>query len=208
VKYQIRIILTLLLLLVGSTQMAKAQGASVYLGLGTAVDSSNGQPVDTFGNGTLYNTPRMGGLFETVGGDFMFRPHLGVGFETSFRTQSNYAGLNYRPLLYDFNAIYQPLSSGMVVPEFQAGLGGMNLRYYVNQNYCDSFGGCSNSNYYVESSNHFQVHFSGGVRFYVKGGIFIRPQVDVHVVNNLFQFGSNVVPEYSAAIGYTFGRTR
>ena len=207
-KYQIRIILTLLLLLVGSAQLAKAQSASVYFGLGTAVDSSNGQPIDTFGNGTLYNTPRMGGLFETVGGDFMFRPHLGVGFETSLRTQSNYAGLNYRPLLYDFNAIYQPLSSGMIVPEFQAGLGGMNLRYYVNQNYCDSFGGCSNSNYYVESSNHFQVHFSGGVRFYVKGGIFIRPQVDVHVVNNLFQFGSSVVPEYSAAIGYTFGRTR
>jgi len=208
VKYQIRIILTLLLLLVGSTQLAKAQSASVYFGLGTAVDSSNGQPIDTFGNGTLYNTPRMGGLFETVGGDFMFRPHFGVGFETSLRTQSNYAGLNYRPLLYDFNAIYQPLSSGMVIPEFQAGLGGMNLRYYENQSYCDSFGGCSNSNYYVESSNHFQVHFSGGVRFYVKGGIFIRPQVDVHVVNNLFQFGSNVVPEYSAAIGYTFGRTR
>ena len=207
-KYQIRIILTLLLLLVGSTQLAKAQSASVYFGLGTAVDSSNGQPIDTFGNGTLYNTPRMGGLFETVGGDFMFRPHFGVGFETSLRTQSNYAGLNYRPLLYDFNAIYQPLSSGMVIPEFQAGLGGMNLRYYENQSYCDSFGGCSNSNYYVESSNHFQVHFSGGVRFYVKGGIFIRPQVDVHVVNNLFQFGSNVVPEYSAAIGYTFGRTR
>jgi hypothetical protein len=208
VKYQIRIILTLLLLLVGSTQSAKAQSASVYFGLGTAVDSSNGQPIDTFGNGTLYNTPRMGGLFETVGGDFMFRPHFGVGFETSLRTQSNYAGLNYRPLLYDFNAIYQPLSSGMVIPEFQAGLGGMNLRYYENQSYCDSFGGCSNSNYYIESSNHFQVHFSGGVRFYVKGGIFIRPQVDVHVVNNLFQFGSNVVPEYSAAIGYTFGRTR
>jgi hypothetical protein len=208
VKYEIRIILTLFFFLIGSAQLAKAQGASVYFGLGTAVDSSNGQPIDTFGNGTFYNTPRMGGLFETVGGDFMFRPHLGVGFETSFRSQSNYAGLNYRPLLYDFNAIYQPLSSGMVVPEFQAGLGGMNLRYYVNQNYCDSFGGCSNSNYYVESSNHFQVHFSGGVRFYVKGGIFIRPQVDVHVVNNLFQFGSSVVPEYSAAIGYTFGRTR
>jgi hypothetical protein len=150
----------------------------------------------------------MGGLFETIGGDFMFRPHLGVGFETSFRSQSNYAGINYRPLFYDFNAVYQPISSGRIVPEFQAGLGGANLRFYLNQSYCDSFGGCSNQNYYLESSNHLQLHAGGGVRLYVKGGFFVRPQIDVHWVNNLFQFGSNWVPEYSAAIGYTFGRTR
>ena len=207
-KYAIRIAFTLFMFAT-SAQFAKAQSASVYFGLGTAVDSSNGQPINTFGDGTLYNTPRMGGLFETVGGGVMFRPHFGVGFETSFRSQTNYAGLNYRPLFYDFNAIYHPLSdSGMVVPEFQAGLGGANLRFYENQSYCDSFGGCSNSNYYVESSNHFQLHFSGGVNFYVKGGIFIRPQVDVHWVNNFFQFGSDWVPEYSAAIGYTFGRNR
>ncbi|MGD0964513.1 MAG: hypothetical protein ABSA57_11500 [Candidatus Acidiferrales bacterium] len=207
-KYRICIAL-LLVLMKGSVQLAQAQSASVYFGLGTAVDSSNGQPVDTFGNGTVFNTPKMAGLFETLGGDVMFRPHLGVGFETAFRSQSNYAGLNYRPLFYDFNAIYEPVSNaGMIVPEFQAGLGGANLRFYENQSYCDSFGGCSSSDYYVESSNHFQLHFSAGARFYVKGGIFIRPQVDAHWVNNFFQFGSNWVPEYSAAIGYTFGRNR
>ena len=206
-KYLIRVVVALFLM-TSSSQLAKDQGASVYFGLGTAVDSSSGQPIDTFGNGTVYNTPKMGGLFENVGGDVMFRPHLGVGFETSFRSQSNYAGLNYRPLFYDFNAVYQPISSGMVVPEFQAGLGGANIRFYENQSYCDSFGGCTNQNYYVESSNHFQLHFSGGLRLYVKGGLFVRPQVDVHWVNNFFQFGSNWVPEYSAAIGYTFGRSR
>lgn len=206
-KYIIRIVF-ILFLLAGSVAIAKAQGASVYFGLGTAVDSSTGEPLDTFGDGTLFNTPRMGGLFETVGGDFMFRPHLGAGFETSFRSQSNYAGINYRPLFYDFNVVYQPISSGMIVPEFQAGAGGANLRFYENQSFCDSFRGCSNQNYYVESSNHVQLHLSGGLRLYVKGGIFIRPQVDVHWVNNFFQFGSNWVPEYSAAIGYTFGRSR
>jgi hypothetical protein len=94
------------------------------------------------------------------------------------------------------------------VPEFQAGLGGANLRFYQNQSFCDSFGGCSTSNSYLESSNHFQLHFSGGVRFYVKDGFFIRPQIDGRYINNFFQFGSNWVPEYSMAIGYTFGRTR
>jgi hypothetical protein len=208
-KYLIRIAPLLFILLTGSVQFAKAQDASVYFGLGTATDSSNGQAINTFGNGTLFNTPKMGGLFETFGGDVMFRPHLGVGFETTFRTQSNYAGLNYRPLLYDFNAIYEPVSNSQrIVPEFQGGLGGANLRFYLNQNFCDSFGGCSNSNYYIESSNHFQLHFSGGIRLYVKGGLFVRPQVDVHWVNNFFQFGSDWVPQYGAAIGYTFGRAR
>jgi len=206
-KYIIRIFPLVLILLFGSVQMTKAQSASLYFGLGTAVDSSNGQPIDTFGNGTLLNTPRLGGLFETIGGDFMFRPHFGVGFETSFRGQSNYAGLNYRPLFFDGNAVYEPLpSSGRIVPELQAGLGVTNLRFYLNQTSCDAFGGCSSSNLYLESSNHFQLHLGGGVNLYIKNGLFIRPQVDVHWVNNFFQFGSDWVPEYSAAIGYTFGR--
>jgi hypothetical protein len=208
-KYRIRILPVLGILLLGSIQLAKAQNATVYFGLGTARDSSNGQLVDTFGDGNLFSTPRMAGLFETIGGDFMFRPHLGVGFETSFQSQRNYSGLNYRPLFYDFNAIYEPISnSGKIVPEFQAGLGGANLRFYLNQSFCDSFGGCSNSNQYLESSNHLQLHFSGGVRFYVKDGFFVRPQIDGRYINNFFQFGSDWVPEYSLAIGYTFGRAR
>lgn len=208
-KYTIRILPLLAILLLGSVQLAKAQSASVYFGLGTARDGSNGQAIDTFGTGTPLNTPRMDGLFEMIGGDVMFRPSFGVGFETSFQTQRNYAGLNYRPLFYDVNAIYAPvLPSARIVPEFQAGLGAVNLRFYLNQSFCDSFGGCSNSNTYLESSNHFQLHLAGGVRFYVKGGIFIRPQIDGHWVDNFFQFGSNWVPEYSMSVGYTFGRNR
>jgi hypothetical protein len=208
-KYIIRIFPLLAILLFGSVQFARAQDASLYFGLGTARDSSNGQAINTFGDGTLFNTPRMGGLFETIGGDVMFRPNLGVGFETSFQSQRNYAGLNYRPLFYDVNAIYEPIpNSRNIVPEFQAGLGAVNLRFYLNQNSCDAFGGCSSSNNYLESSNHFQLHLSGGVRFYVKNGLFIRPQIDGRWVNNFFQFGSAWVPQYSAAIGYTFGRSR
>ena len=208
-KYSTRAFAVLAILLFGSLHMAKAQSASVYFGLGTARDSSNGQPIDTFGDGTLFSTPRMGGLFETIGGDVMFKPSFGVGFETSFQSQRNYAGLNYRPLFYDVNAIYAPvIGQRKIVPEFQAGLGAVNLRFYENQSYCDSFGGCSSQNYYLESSNHFQLHLAGGVRFYVKGGIFVKPQVDVHWVNNFFQFGSSWVPQYSMAIGYTFGGTR
>lgn len=207
-KYSTRIIPLVVMVLFGSVHLAKAQNASVYFGLGTAIDSSTGKSIDTFDTGNPLATPRMGGLFESFGGDVMLKPNLGVDFNLALRSQTNYAGLNYRPMFYDFNAIYTPLpSNGTIVPELQAGLGGVNMRFYLNQNSCDAFGGCQGSNLYVESSNHFQVHLGGGVNFYVKGGIFIRPQIDVHWVNNFFQFGSNWVPEYSAAIGYTFGRS-
>lgn len=200
----------MLLLLFGAAKFTDAQNASVYFGVGSAHDSATGQPIDTFGDGTLFNTPTLGGPFITLGGDVMVRPKLGVGAEFSFRaSQGPYAGLNYRPLFYDFNAIYQPLgnTSSRIVPELQGGLGGVDLKFYYSQSSCDQFGGCSTSNSFIESSHHFQLHFGGGVRLYVKGGIFVKPQVDVHWVNNFFQFGSNWAPEYSAAIGYTFGRT-
>jgi hypothetical protein len=188
--------------------LARAQSVDAYVGLGTAMDSSNQQATNTFGDGTIYYPPRMGGLFMIYGGDFMFTPHFGVGAESSFRTsQGSYAGLTYRPTFYDFNGIWHPLSATRrIVPEFQGGLGAANLKFYLAQQNCDSFAGCSSSNSYLESSNHFQAHFSTGVRFYVKDNVFIRPQVDVHWVKNLFQFGSNWVPEYGAAIGYSFGR--
>jgi hypothetical protein len=132
-----------------------------------------------------------------VGGDLMFMPHFGVGAESSFRmSQGAYAGLKYRPTFYDFNGIWQPFSgSKRIVPEFQAGLGGVNLKFYYSQQYCDIFAGCSTSNSYLESSNHFQLHLSAGVKFYVTHSFFIRPQVDAHWVNNFFQFGSSWVPE-------------
>lgn len=202
--------LAMLLLLIGSAKLADAQNASVYLGLGSAYASS-AQPIDTFGDGTLYNTPTLGGVFVTIGGDVMVKPKLGFGAEFSFRgNQGPYAGLNYRPLFYDFNAVYQPLgsSTGRVVPELQGGLGGVDLKFYYPQSSCDQLAGCSSSNTYLESSHHFQVHGGAGVRVYIKGGIFVRPQFDIHYVHNFFQFGSDWVPEYSAAVGYTFGKNQ
>ena len=203
-----RFVIPLLSLALFGFKAANAQSADVYFGLGTATADASGVPSNTFGDGTLYYPPKMGGLFGTAGAGFMITPHFGVGAETSFRmSRGSYAGLTYRPTFYDFNGIYHPLSeSKRVVPEFQAGLGGVNLKFYVNQQYCDTFAGCSNSNSYLESSNHLQAHFGAGVKFYVKNNLYIRPQADVHWVHNFFQFGTSWVPEYGVAVGYTFGR--
>jgi hypothetical protein len=46
---------------------------------------------------------------------------------------------------------------------------------------------------------------AAAVRLYATPHIFVRPAVDVHWVNNNFQFGSNWVPQYSIGVGYSFG---
>jgi hypothetical protein len=188
---------------------ANAQsGADVFFGVGTLSDSSSGQSIDTFGTGKFYTTPRLGGAFGKAGADFMVKPYLGIGAETDFRfSQGSYAGLTFRPTFYDFNAIIMPLGrkSKRMVPEFQAGLGAVNTRFYVPNSFCDAFAGCSSNNQFLESANHFQLHLAAGLRFYVTPHLFVRPQIDAHYVNNFTQFGSNWVPEYGASLGWTFG---
>ena len=191
-----------------SNQLARAQAnVDVFFGVGTAQASSSGQLVDTFGTGNYLSTPHLGGTFGKVGADLMLTPHFGINGEADLRfSQSNYAGLNYRPVFYDFNAIYTPVKAfKRIVPQFQAGLGAVSLKFYYPQQYCDAFAGCSSSNTYLESSNHFQVHLGAGLRFYATHHIFFQPQIDAHYVNNFFQFGSNWVPEYSASVGWSFG---
>jgi len=44
------------------------------------------------------------------------------------------------------------------------------------------------------------------VKLYVKPSLFIKPQFDIHYVTHLTdQFGRDWVPEYTVAVGYTFG---
>ncbi len=203
------------LLCFGITAANAQSGLDVYFGAGTMRADSNGQSIDTFGTGNaypantpgFYNTPKLTGAFGKAGADFMFTPHFGVGGEADFRfSQGDYAGLNYRPTFYDFYGIYEPITRfKRVVPELIGGLGAVNLKFYYPQSSCDAFAGCTSSNSYVESSNHFQVRVGAGLAFYATPHVFLRPQIDAHYVNNFSQFGSNWVPEYSVAVGYRFG---
>ena len=61
---------------------------------------------------------------------------------------------------------------------------------------------------FLVSSNHFQLHGAVGVKLYVKGDIFIKPQFDLHYVPNLTnQYGRNIVPEVTVSIGYYLRKT-
>ncbi len=196
-----------LVLCVGSS-VANAQSFDAFFGVGTAMDNSSNQSIDTFGTGSPYTTPELGGTFGKAGADFFFKPQFGVNAETDFRfSQGSYAGLTYRPTFYDFNAVWKPMAGRFhhIEPIIEGGVGGMNLKFFETASACDAFAGCANSTQYLESSNHFQVHLSAGIRLYATRHIFLQPQVDAHYVNNLFQFGSNWVPEYGASVGYSFG---
>ncbi|HEX4137749.1 MAG TPA: outer membrane beta-barrel protein [Bryobacteraceae bacterium] len=194
-------------LFAGSTLvMAQTPQANVYVGLGTATDSSNGQALDIFGTGNFINTPKLTGLFATVGGGLMITNHFGAGAEINWRAgQGNYSGVNYRPIFYDFNGIWQPIKTKRFVPEIQAGIGGVAVNFNANTTECSLLVGCSNVNLGSESSSHFQAHFAVAARIYATPHIFVRPAFDAHWVNDFFQFGSNWVPEYTLGVGYSFG---
>jgi hypothetical protein len=226
-KFTIGTILLLSTLLLGSVSSVRAQGVSAYFGLGSAtnsagttvngIDSVTGASV-TCPKGNVFDDitgfcepgPTIGGVFGVFGVDFMLKPHLGFNGEYAFRfAQAPYlpaAGLNYRPAFYDFNVVYQPLSGKRIVPLVDGGIGGARIALYQTQTV--SITGITNT-FTIPAglnANHFQVHGAVGVKLYVKGNIFIKPQFDIHYVTHLTdQFGRDWVPQYTVAVGYTFG---
>ncbi len=190
-----------------STASAQAPEFSPYFSVGAATDSSAKRSIDTFNTGTPFTSPKMAGLFGDLGASLMLTPRFGVGGDLSWRTSSGaYAGLNYRPLFYSFDGVYTPVKTKRFEPELRGGLGGVRIGYSYKQSTCDAFAGCSSSNQFVESSNHFQVHTAAAARFYVTNHVFVRPAFDLRYVNNFYQFGRNWVPQYSVGVGWSFGR--
>jgi hypothetical protein len=196
-----------LLTIFGITCASAQSSLDVHIGVSGANAKSTGLSVDTFGDGNLYTTPSLDGVFMNLGAGVMLSPHFGFGGEFSFKpAKSDYAGLNYRPMFYDFNGIVNPAPhSKRVRPEIQAGLGGVNMRFYYPQSDCNVFAGCSSQNTYLQSSNHFQLHAAAGVALFVTDHIYVEPKFDLHYVHNFFQFGTNWVPQYGVNVGYRFG---
>jgi hypothetical protein len=182
--------------------VARAQEVDAYVGVGGAHDSSTGARTDTFGDGTLYRTPKLGGFFSTIGGSVFVTKQIGLGAELSWRLQSDYAGVQYRPSFYSFDGIFRPsrVSTKRFAPEFRLGLGGVRIHYFPDDpSSCDQLAGCP-------SSHHFQVQLGASAPWYLTNHVYLRPAIGVHYVNNFFEFGRNWVPQYSMGIGYSFGR--
>lgn len=191
-----------LLLFLFIAPFASAQQLDFFAGGGTLLSSS---PT----SGALFFQPpaEKGGTYINIGGDVAgFRHHLGFNVETAFRaSQGIYAGENetYRPILTDFNALYQPKLSKKIGLDLMGGIGVAATRFYVPEiTSCSYFsGGCIN----YTSSDHFMEHLGAGVRYYVWHHFFVRPEVHYYHIQNNIEFNSDSVFRVGASIGYTIG---
>lgn len=152
-------------------------------------------------------TPSLrGGTYVGFGGDALFSRRFGVQTEVNWRaSQGSYAGqLPYRPLFWDFNAIYVQRLRKHVAAETLGGIGAESVRFYEGTYNCDYYGSCSN---YV-SSTHFMADVGGGIRFYPYGNLFVRPEARLYFVHNNVEFSSAYVTRYGVSVGYTFGGSK
>lgn len=169
-----------------------AFGVSTVEAPGASSAGSNNSPVSL-----------SGGTYPGFSGDVIFWHHVGIGTEIYWRASQGQdylgSGFNYRPLFYDFNAVYSPKLASHTYLELIGGIGALSTRFYTGEN-------CSNiscTNY--QDSNHFMGDFGAGIKFYPKGGFFVRPEARIYLINNNVDYSSAFATRFGASIGYTFG---
>lgn len=142
-----------------------------------------------------------GGTYLGFNGDVLFWHNLGFGAEINWRASQasdyNGQGFGYRPIFYNFNAVYSPKVAPHVYIDLVAGIGGEDTHYYTGTN-CGSYS-CTN----YQGINHFDGDFGGGLKL-VARNVFIRPEVRAYLINNNAEFSSNHAVRYGATLGYTF----
>jgi hypothetical protein len=180
---------------------AHAQEFHAAFGFGTVTAPS----ASTNSNGSFPSLS--GGLYPSFSGMVILKHHIGFGGDVAWRahqtiysgTQGNFGIVQpYRPIFYDFNAVYSRTFQKKFGADVMAGIGGEDLRFYGVLN-C-GFSGCTN---YV-SSNHFAGHFGADVRFYVWGHLFVRPEAHYYVIHNNDEFNNANASRFAVSIGYSF----
>ena len=179
------------------SNFAQAQKVDLAFGIstvdapGASAASGNHQPVSL-----------TGGTYPGFSGDVLFFHNLGIGGEIYWKAnQGNYGGdptLPFRPIFLDFNAVYAPRLASHTYLELVGGIGALDTRIY-----CQQCGNGYNTNY--SSDKHFMGDFGAGIKFYPKGGFFVRPEAKLYLVNNNLNFSSARVTRFGLSIGYTFG---
>lgn len=186
--------------------LAQAQQGDAMLGFGTALAAGSTTSSSCTSFSVTCVGPEKGGLYTNLGFDVILHKRLGFGFDAAWRTKQDLdlanGGQYYRPILFDFNGVYQPRINKKVGADLVGGIGWQTTRFYAynNSSNCVFFGSCYTSN------NHFLVDVGGGIRYYAYGHLFIRPEVHLyHILNNTDVFTNNNVVRVGASIGYTIG---
>lgn len=177
--------------------LAQAQQADAMFGFGTVVAPGAAECNNNTG------CPEKGGLYPNIGADVILHRRVGFGFDVSWKgSQGLYGGqVPYRPILLDFNGVYQPRLGKKAGLDLFGGIGWQSTRFYSGTYTCSYFQ-CTNFN----SFHHFLVDLGGGIRYYAWRHVFVRPEVHYYWIdNNTDQFNGNNVVRVGASIGYTIG---
>jgi hypothetical protein len=176
------------------------QTGDVAVGASTLLSSTPASSIINSGN--PYAPSMGGGTYLSFSGDYTPWHDFGFGGEVSWRASQNlYLGYQpYRPIFYSANAVWAPKLGKHFGIDLLAGIGAESLRFYTNYYQCN-YVSCVN---YV-SSNHFMGVFGGGLKAYVHGGLFIRPEVRLYAIRNNEEFNSGTPVRAGVSIGYTFG---
>jgi hypothetical protein len=179
--------------------LAHAQRMDIAFGISNAV--APGATVVNTPSGSFLNPSLSGGVYPGFSGSVLFYRGAGIGAEVFWRgSRVDYAGagFDFRPLLWNVNAVYSPRLARHTYLELVGGIGALSTRFYTGTT-CGIYT-CSN----YQSVNHFDADFGGGIKFYVKGGFFIRPEARWYIINNNQEFSSNHAGRAGVSIGYTF----
>jgi hypothetical protein len=174
------------------------QQIDIMAGGGTLMSST--RPTDVV---SFQPLPEKQGTYVSLSGDVVaFEHRLGINVESSWRyRQASYYGYeNYRPVLTDANALFQPKLSKRIGLDLLAGVGIASNRFDLLTS-CGS-PGCVN----FTSSNHFMEDLGAGVRYRFWRHFFARPEAHYYHIQNNLGFNSSNVFRVGASLGYTLGK--
>ena len=143
-----------------------------------------------------------GGAYPSFSADVLIFKNIGVQGEFAWKASRGIWQVvqPYRPMFYDFNAIFVPKIASRTYLELLAGIGSEATRFYQPFQVCD-FDTCKN----FVTINHFMGHFGVGLKAYPFKNFFVRPEAHLYLVNDNQEFSSGRAVRYGVSIGYTFG---
>ncbi len=182
----------------GFSTLARSQQIDVAVGAGTLISSKN-----TNASQTYLPPPEKGGIYPSVTFDRIYKNRFGFSAEGSWRAKQtlyNYFQ-QYRPVLYDFNAVFAPRLGKQTSAILMAGAGGQSVLFYAPYGPCYYASGCVTH----LNSTHFLIHVGAGVNYTVWRKVFVRPEAHYYrIVNNTDIFHSDNVVRVGVSVGYTF----
>jgi len=173
-----------------------AQQFDAAFGAGTVM-----APSASSASGNHNSVSLSGGTYPVFSADLLLKHDYGISGELAWRAGRILYGdfQPARPLFYDFNGIYAPKLGKHAAAEVMAGIGWESIRFYQPTFVCSAIT-CTD----FVSSNHFMGHFGGGIRYYIHGNFFIRPEAHLYLIRNNQEFSSPVATRVGISLGYSF----